>query len=272
MRLAISNIAWLPTENEAALQAMLQEDVRSLEAAPTLLFPNPLEAGASQVLALRDRLSAQGIRVVAFQALLFNRPELQVFDPACHKALLDILARLSVLAGLLGAGPLVFGSPKNRLRGAMPFAEALDKAAAFFRLAAERAEAQGAVLCIEPNAAAYGCDFVTDTGEALALVEAVDHPGFGLHLDAGVLAMNGEDPEAALRRAVPRLRHFHASEPFLERIGAGKTDHGRLGKLLHDLGYQGHVSIEMRSDPAGNNVESVARCLRLARRCYMDRA
>jgi sugar phosphate isomerase/epimerase len=269
MRLAISNIAWLPGENAAALEALRQAGVEALEAAPTLLFSDPLAVSEAQALARRRELEQAGVRVVAFQALLFGRPELQVFDPATHPALLDVLARLSALAGALGAGPLVFGSPKNRLRKDLPFAEALARAADLFRRAAETAAAHGAALCIEPNASDYGCDFVTDTAEALALTAAVDHPGFGLHLDAGVLTMNQEDAAAALATAVPGLRHFHASEPFLARLGDGTTDHRGLGRLLRDLDYQGFVSIEMRSDPAGGNVEHVARCLRLAREAYL---
>lgn len=269
MRLAISNIAWLPGEAPAALEAMRQAGVDALEIAPTLLFENPLAVSEAQARAKRAELEATGVRVVAFQALLFGRPELKVFDPATHPALLDLLERLSALAGSLGAGPLVFGSPKNRQRGDLPFPEALPRAADLFRRAAEKAAAHGVTLCIEPNAKDYGCDFVTDTCEALALVKAVGHPGFGLHLDAGVLAMNGEEPEAALGAALPGLRHFHASEPFLERLGAGRVDHRRLGGLLRQLGYEGCVSIEMRSDAAGGNVEHVARCLRLARDCYL---
>lgn len=268
MHIAISNIAWRQEENDSVLAALASLGIRFLELAPTLVFSDLASAGEAEAKGQAAQLQGQGFQAVAFQALLFGRPELKVFDPETHAPLLALLDRVSALAGWMGAGPLVFGSPKNRQRGDLPFETALARAAGFFREAAAICARNGATLCIEPNAPDYGCDFVTNTAEAAALVQAVDHPGFGLHLDAGVMTMNGENHEAAIELAMPYLRHFHASEPFLARLTERKTDHQRLGQALRAAGYQGIVSIEMRSDPTGDNVAPVAECVRLTLEAY----
>jgi sugar phosphate isomerase/epimerase len=125
-------------------------------------------------------------------------------------------------------------------------------------------------FCIEPNAAAYGCDFVRDTSEGIGLVAAVDDPGFRLHLDGGVMTMNGEAIEDALAAALPHLTHLHISEPNLAPVGAGGTDHRRIAAALRTLGYQGWTSIEMRAaaPPGESNLPGVRTALELALATY----
>lgn len=252
MKLAISNIAWQRSEDAAVAELMRATGVSGLEIAPTAVWPKPLVAAATEVDAVRDWWAERGIRVVALQALLFGHPELVIFgDGATRTATLDHLEGMMVLAARLGAGPLVFGSPKNRVRGAMPMDEALAIATEFFRDAGRRAEAHGVVLCVEPNPKDYGCDFVNTAAEGLALVQAVAHAGFRLHLDAGALALNKEAPVEAIAAAVPVLRHFHASEPHLAVLGTAGTDHGACAAGLRAGDYSGWVSVEMRSTPDG---------------------
>ncbi|MCB2187077.1 MAG: sugar phosphate isomerase/epimerase [Deltaproteobacteria bacterium] len=263
MQIAVSNIAWRPDEAPEVLAQLAGLGITGLELAPTLAFPGFPAVSQAQAREQRARWADQGFAVVAFQALLFGHPEFQVFDPATHPAFLAHLARVAELAGWLGAGPLVFGSPKNRLRGELPWEAALEQAAGFFRRAAALAWDHGAALCLEPNAPGYGADFLTDTGETVALAARVDHPGCGVNLDAGVLTMNGEDYDAAVDLALARMRHCHASEPFLNRVSLGPggpehTDHPRLAVALRKHGYQGWVSLEMRSDPDGPNPRAVA--------------
>ena len=80
---------------------------------------------------------------------------------ASAQALLDHLREVVDFAAAVGATALVFGSPKNRVRGA-PIGRRGDARRAR-RLSPRRAQARdrGVVFCIEANPAAYGCDFIT---------------------------------------------------------------------------------------------------------------
>src|SRR5262245_32307461 len=125
------------------------------------------------------------------------------------------------------------------------------------------------MLCIEPNPPAYGCNFVTNSSEGLALVRAVDAPGFGLHLDAAGMVLAGEDPLAAIVAARSYLHHFHASEPQLAPLVPAGIDHARIGRTLRRVGYDGWVAVEMRR--ADDAVGALARAVDHARACYRDR-
>ncbi len=265
MKLAISNIAWEPAEN-AEIVAILEEiGIRGVELAPTLLFDRPAEAGDAAIAEERRYWNDRGIAIVALQALLFGRPELQLFGTSQERAAMaDYLKKIIELGGKLGAGVLVFGSPKNRIRGELGWEAALEIAAGFFGDLAATAVDCGTCLCIEPNAREYGCDFVLNLEQALDLVNRVGHPGFGLHVDAGVLTLNGETDIARLQGAAPHMRHFHISEPFLGRITDGCTDHVAMGKRLKAVDYPGWRSIEMRSGLGNSNLDSVRQSLHLA--------
>lgn len=256
MRLALSNIAWSRQDDEAVAGLMQRAGVGGLEIAPTAVWPDPLAVPAADAAAFRDRWRSRGIEVVAFQALLFGHPELVIFgDEQAREATLAHLTGMMDLAARLGARPLVFGSPKNRQVGPLPAPRARDIAVRFFRDAGRRAADRGVQLCLEPNPPAYGCDFIHTVAEGVSLVREVDHPGFGLHVDAGAITMNGEAPAEAIAAAAPVMGHFHASEPNLAPLGTGGTDHAALARALRAVGYSGWVSVEMRPPADGGGVE-----------------
>ncbi len=245
-----SAIAWLPAEALEVAVLLRAEGAAGIEAAPGL-FDRPLtEVTPRQVREVRTFWEGEGLPVRAMQALLFGRPELRLFGTEEERAALaDYLRIVFRVAGGLGAGPLVFGSPKTRARGEMEPAAAFETAGRFFRQVAKDADAAGCVLCIEANAPDYGCDFVTTHEETSRLVKAVATPGFGLQVDTGVMRMNGESPAdlaAILRAADVRPAHVHVSEPFLAPVEAATPFHRELAALLENLGYAGAVSVEMK--------------------------
>jgi sugar phosphate isomerase/epimerase len=181
---------------------------------------------------------------------------------------LDYLDGIMSLAARLGAGPLVFGAPKNRSRGALPHDKALDIAAEFFRAAGRNARRHGVVLCIEPNPPQYDCDFITTVADAVELVERVAEPGFGLHLDSAALHLVGEDTAKAVARSAHVLCHVHASEPNLGALGEGGVDHEALAEALRAHNYQGHVSVEMGHDPQLEVESEMSRVMEFLLRVY----
>ena len=249
MKLAMSAIAWEPPDDEAAARILREHGFTGVELAPTKIFPRPDAATEAEVAACRRAWEARGLRVVALQALLFGRPDLTVFGESRSRTL-DYLGGIARLGGRLGAGALVFGSPRNRARGLLPAADAWRSAVEFFRALGSAAAEAGTCVCIEPNPPRYGADFITTSEEALRLVEEVASPGFGLHLDAACALLAGEDFPARLRASAHVLRHVHLSEPDLAPVRAGGTvDLHAIGAALRDADYRGWVSVEMK--PAG---------------------
>lgn len=259
LKLAVSNIAW-PLESELEVARLLERvSITGVEVAPTKIWRRPLEAGEAELRDYRTFWNDHGIEIVALQALLFGRPELTLFDSdERRRATGDYLGGICRIASALGAPTLVFGSPKNRRKGKLPARTADEIAVEFFRAVGEVAVEHDTCLCIEPNPATYGCDFVTTSAAGLALVDAVNHPGFGLHLDAATLTLAGEDPEVAIEHCAGRIRHFHVSEPELGRVGFGSVDHDAVARALRRTDYANWVSLEMR-DPGLAVQDEIAR-------------
>jgi sugar phosphate isomerase/epimerase len=119
---------------------------------------------------------------------------------------------------------------------------------------------------MEPNPEAYGADFCTSLEQAVELVDAVDSPGFRLHVDAGGLALSGEVFEPVLRGAGGLLAHAHASQPNLMDWQEPHAVHARLATVLKEIGYQGRVAIEMRMQ--GDVEGSVKKAIEQVRKIY----
>ena len=219
LRLAVSNIAWDPGEDDVIAELLRREGVAAVEIAPTKWREKPLEATAAEIARYRQTWSDRGIRISSMQALLFGRPDLELFGPS-RLQLAEYLYRVIELGAGLGAQALVFGSPKNRLRGSLALADAMASAADFFRDVGEFAAQHGLVVAIEANPPEYGCDFVTTTREAVALCGAISSAGIGVNGDLGGMTMSGDEPRATVEMTRGCLAHFHASEPNLAELSA----------------------------------------------------
>lgn len=268
MKLAISNIAWAKAFEPAVADLLQQIGLKGVEVAPTKIWDKPLDTTKREIATYRGFWENRGIRIVSMQALLFGRNDLTIFGSAStREATLSYLSGMVRLAGELGAEALVFGSPKNRQVGSLSPMEIEEIAIPFFRTLGEIAIESNTVLCIEPNPPEYGCDFVTNSTQAVALATRVESSGFRVHLDSGAMTMAGEDIESAIANALPLLCHFHVSEPNLMQIGSGGTDHCKFGRVLADLNYKRWISIEMRP-PDTNCMHAVHEALRHALTSY----
>ncbi len=247
MKLSVSNIAWNEEESDAVFDLLARLGVGGIEIAPTKIWPDWADASPEAAKRVRADLDKRGFAVPALQAILFGRPELKVFgSEASQAALLDHLERVAAIADAFGAKVLVFGSPKNRDHGSLDEEEAFEKGAAFFRRAGERCVAFDVCLCLEPNPKKYDCRFMTNWRDIARMVDLVDHSNVGIHLDAACIALEGDDPVAAVRQCAGAIRHYHATEPDLGGFSNPQMPHGLLGAALRETNYQNWISIEMR--------------------------
>jgi uncharacterized membrane-anchored protein len=59
--------------------------------------------------------------------------------------------------------------------------------------------------------------------------------------------MNDESLEKTLVQAIPYARHFHISEPFLEKIVLDQEKHKQIRTILEKTPHHFVVSIEMKT-------------------------
>lgn len=250
MKLAVTQIAWQPQEEAAALDLLRERGFSALEIAPTLVAgQNPYDdtqAAADFTASLRR---GWGLSVCSMQSIWYGITG-SIFGPE-RQMLLDYTKRAILFAQAAGCGNLVFGCPKNRVlpQGATP-----EEALPFFRELGDYAASHGASVNLEANPPIYDTNFINTTAQALDMVKQVDSPGFRFNLDFGTIVENGEDVEL-LRGHVGEIAHVHISEPYMAPLQK-RDGHSRLANLLLEENYGGYVSIEMKA--AGLDILSEA--------------
>ncbi len=246
MKLSVSNIAWEPDELDDHLQLIKRCGCHGVEIAPGLIWEEPVTSTAKERKQFKKRIESFGLKVVGLHALLFTRPDLELFGPPESRGKLgEYLNELFALCHDLGGKTLIFGSPKNRNRHGKDIKECMRIAKDFFAGLAPAAKKSEVILCLEPLSVQES-DFLTTSEQGAALIEAIGHPHIGLHLDAKAMFESGEDFKQVFSELGPLVRHFHVGDSGLTPPGSKGFDHRIPGRVLRDTGYKNYVSIEMR--------------------------
>ena len=252
MALGISNIAWSRAEDEAVAEFLANSPLTLVEIAPTSISPDLVATPEQTWADCRAYWNTRGLQISSLQALLFGKPELTIFESEERRnATRDYLGVVFRIAQILGAGPLVFGSPKNRRTpDDMPADAAMEIAVDFFNQLGDLAETHGVTVCLEPNPPEYGANFAHTVDFAGEVVTAVNHPRIRLMLDMGGMQISGDDIDAVVRKYGASIAHFHASNPFLKEC-TDLTPHRIAAAALKAVGYQGDVVLEMGRQESG---------------------
>lgn len=259
MRLSVSNIGLSPFEHGNELERLPDMGFTGLEVAPSRVWQDTWRGlGPSDVSAYRRQVEQAGLDVVGLHSLLFDHPELGLFDSTdARSALFDFFVHLSGVCRDLGGKTLIWGG--GRRRGPVALEDANSITIEFFSELAEKIGRHHTCFCLEPLAPA-DTDYVNSVLDSHEIVCAVDSPSLRVQIDAKALAANGEMNAATFSRVTSELVHFHANEPGFEVLGtSGLVDHVAAGTYLRDLGYDGFVSLEQKMIDAENPLDAIGR-------------
>ncbi|MDX1915675.1 MAG: sugar phosphate isomerase/epimerase family protein [Methylophilus sp.] len=269
MRLAISNIAWDTVEDEAVANLLNQYQIDAIDVAPGKYFPVPTEATNQEIQAVKNWWAARGVEITGMQALLFGTTGLNVFgNDESQQAMLNHLNAVCRIAAGLGAQWLVFGSPKNRDRNGLSDEQAMSMAVPFFRHLGDIAQSHGVTICLEPNPAHYGANFMINSSETAQVVREVNHLAIKMQLDTGAMTINHEIAEEVLQNVANLIGHIHASEPDLVPVGDGATNHEAVYAAVNQYLPQHVVSIEMVATKTEPHIVAIERALKVAIQSY----
>lgn len=234
MRLRISNLAW--NETSEFLTAVKLSGVTGIELAPTKIWPSLEGVTAEEVKRVLLQPEWQKLTPLALQALLFGRPDLQLFqEPA---ACLNRLETVMQIAKWLDVRILVFGAPKNRL--ITP--ESASRVFSILEQVGKMAERYDCIFCVEPNPPVYGGNWGLDLSETLEILRALDHPAVRLHADTGAMLANGEKI-AHLESSFDQLASCHISLPELRPLTQSRPDeHDFLRASMRVLSHAPHLN------------------------------
>ncbi len=271
MRLAISNIAWDISEDKDIAKLLNHYKVDAIDIAPGKYFPDPPKTTDTEIVRVKQWWEARGIEITGMQALLFGTTGLNVFGSSeVQDVLLKHLAAVCRIGAGLGATRIVFGSPKNRDRTGLSDEQVIEMAIPFFRRLGEIAQSYGVLICLEPNPACYGANFMTTSDETAVVVRQVAHPAIRMQLDTGAITINGEDPVAVLENCASLIGHVHASEPEIAPLGDKGADHATIAQCLRSLLPESIVTIEMLATKDEPHIVSIERALGVAIRHYRN--
>ena len=147
------------------------------------------------------------------------------------------------------------------ISGAAPqgnYRAAFDTAVREYSSIAAFAADHGARVAVEPlNPILMNADtFICSLSEGLRLVEAVNHPSFGIFVDVWHVFQDAAAPDL-IRRCGPRIfgvhvNDWHAPRCFGDRatIGTGIIPLAPLLRAIRESGYRGAYTVEIFSDSA----------------------
>ena len=179
---------------------------------------------------------------------------------------MDFLVHLSCLCRDLGGRTMIYGG--GRHRGEVPVEIAKTEAIDFCGELCLKIQDHGTCLCFEPLGP-NDSDFINSAYEAQEIVEAINHSSLRSQLDAKALFENDEASIEVFRATKSTLIHFHANEPGLNVLGhSGHIDHASFGSYLHEIGYEGFVSIEQRMLNENDPLCDIERSVSVLWECY----
>lgn len=228
MKLAISNIAWNREIDEFMYGLLKKNGIKGIEIAPTRIWNNPELVTKKQVSDFKRKLNKYGLKVVAFQSILYGKK----FNLFSNEGKLYLMKMID-LASYFGKIVIVIGSPKNRNCNDMKMA------VSFFKELNAYSNNR-VVLCIEANPKEYKTNFINTTKESISFAKKT---GIKINLDCGTIMLNDEDIEIPTEY----IGHIHFSEPFLKPL-----TNFDLFKKLKDIDYGGWYSIESKTFTFGS--------------------
>lgn len=118
------------------------------------------------------------------------------------------------------------------------------------KVCASVCEKAGVMMSIEPHPARY----VANTDGALRLLEHVGSPALCINFDPSHTFPVGDFPNISVYRLGKHIRHCHVSDNdgvtnVHWRPGMGKIDWSAMFQALHDVGYDGVISVELEDVP-----------------------
>ncbi len=145
----------------------------------------------------------------------------------------------------IGGTRIIVGSPYQRnLMDGVEFEQAWKWATEVFRPAVRLAEEKDVVICFEPLSTAE-TNFINTAEEAIRFTEQLKSRAFSVILD--VKAMSSEDKPVpqVIRESAGSFAYFHANDANLKGPGFGDVDFMPIAEALHEIGYDGFVSVEV---------------------------
>lgn len=258
MRFAVCNELFGDVDIERDFATIRESGFQGVELAPHTIFGD--FAGGTYtgmdptISRIRRALGNEGLAFVGLHWLLVGPPDLHVTSPddEVWRRSWEHVGRLADLAGELGGGVMVFGSPHQRAsKGLMQPDDALDRFLDGLMTVAERAADADSTILLEALGSS-NTDVMNTLEEVRAIVRRLSHPAVGTLFDFHNVEDESLDWAGLVAEYAEVISHVHLNEPDGE---APQPDSPNLPafraafEALKAAHYASWVSLEMFSFP-----------------------
>jgi sugar phosphate isomerase/epimerase len=247
MLFGICNEIFQGWDLEEAMAFAAKAGYDAIEIAPFTIAPyvtqiSPEQRREIRAAAQRQKIAISGIHWVLVQA---EGMYLTHDDPEIRKRTSQYFCDLVDFCADIGGKIIVVGSPKQRniLEGSN-YEQAWASAQETFRASIQRASERGITICLEPLAPSE-TNFINTAEEAVRFVQHFQSPNFKVILDVKAMSSETKPIPQIIQESWPHFAYFHANDQNLKGPGFGEVDFKPIAGALHQVGYQGVVSVEV---------------------------
>ena len=247
MKFAICNEIFTDWNLQDAMGFAQKTGYDGIEIAPYTIATSVTQISTAERAQLKKLAERIGIEIcgihwvlVGAEGMYLNHPNTPVQNRT-RRYLCDLVDFCADIGGKI----MVVGSPKQRnvmqeVSSARAWAIATDT----FRDAVKTAEDRGVTVCIEPLAPTE-TNFINTAYEAVEFAQQFKSPAMKIILDVKAMCSEEMAINKIIKESTPHFAHFHANDKNLKGPGFGKVDFRPIAAALHDVGYNGYVSVEV---------------------------
>lgn len=244
---ALCSETFRDTPLDEALRLTASLGYTGWEVAPFMLADHVDKITAQQRKDYRDAVENAGLKIIGLHWLLAGTQGLHLTtrDAAMRQRTSEYFVKLANLCADLGGEVMVLGSPqqRNRTEG-QTTAEAMQNAAEVLREVLPVLREKNVRIAVEPLGPEEG-DFLNTAAQGVELIDAIADEHIGLHLDVKAMSTEKAPVETTIRQYADRMIHFHANDPNRLGPGMGEVKFEPIMQALHDVKYDGWVSVEV---------------------------
>ena len=247
MKYAICNEMYVDWNFDEAFAHAKALGYTGIEIAPFTIEKNVFDISPERRVEIRETAAKHGLEIIGLHWLLAKTEGLHLTtqDANIRKATSEYLCELTRLCRDLGGSVMVFGSPPQRnLMEGVSEQDGFNNAVEVFKSVAPTLEQCGITLALEPLGPEEG-NFMLTAESGIEIAKAVDSPNVKLHLDVKAMSTESKPIPDIIRDSEQWLVHFHANDPNRRGPGMGAVEYEPIFRALHDVGYQGWVSVEV---------------------------
>jgi sugar phosphate isomerase/epimerase len=250
MKYAICNWLFRGTDFRRCCETVARHGFQGLEIAHFTLCEDPHAVSEATLREIREALQDAGLAFVGFHALLFRPADLHITsaEAAVRARARDHLRRLIDMAGALGGGTLVLGSPRQRRAEGIAPARAVECLREYLAELGPYATERKSSLLIEALPPA-DTNVINTLEEARSLIREINTPGV-----AGMFDFHNTKAErlpwaALIEEYFDIIRHVHLNAVDGGVPTTDNADFAPAFKALATRQYPGWVSLEIFHQP-----------------------